>query len=178
MARIAGLGHVGLFVRDLEREKAFYVGVLGMQVADELPDRGIVFLTTDPEREHHELLLARTDDAAQNNAAIQQVSFRCDDLADLVEFYQMLRDDDDIQIEMTVTHGTAVGVYFFDPQGVRCEVYWNTGVWAKQPFLSDVDLTVRPVERLREQLLAFAHEHAETGFVDAHYQQDGYLDLV
>jgi catechol 2,3-dioxygenase-like lactoylglutathione lyase family enzyme len=178
MARVAGLGHVGLYVENLDREREFYVDELGMQVTDELPDKGIVFLSSDPEREHHELLLAQANDIPRDAAAIQQVSFRCDDLADVVDFYDRLSKRSDVEIEMSVTHGNAVGVYFSDPDGIRCEVYWSTGIWAKQPFLSDVDLTVRPLETLRESILEFARAHADTGFVDAHYQSDGYLDLV
>lgn len=32
MARVTGLGHVGIYVQDLERMVAFYRGVMGMQV--------------------------------------------------------------------------------------------------------------------------------------------------
>jgi catechol 2,3-dioxygenase-like lactoylglutathione lyase family enzyme len=39
---IARLGHVGLHVRDLETQKAFYRDILGLTVSDEDPEMGLV----------------------------------------------------------------------------------------------------------------------------------------
>ena len=54
---IAKLGHVGLHVHDLEKEKAFYRDIVGLTVTDEDPGMGMVFMSARPEEEHHELLL-------------------------------------------------------------------------------------------------------------------------
>ena len=43
-----------------------------------------------------------------------------------------------------MTHGNAIGVYFPDPEGNRCEVYWPTGLQARQPFALAIDLDQEP----------------------------------
>jgi catechol 2,3-dioxygenase-like lactoylglutathione lyase family enzyme len=44
MPKVASLGHLGFYVRDMERSVAFYRDILGMQVSDRSP-RGAVFMT-------------------------------------------------------------------------------------------------------------------------------------
>ena len=53
MARVVGLSHVGLFVRDLQQSKDFYTRTLGLKVAYESP--GAVFLSFGVQ--HHDLAL-------------------------------------------------------------------------------------------------------------------------
>ena len=58
MPKVTSLGHLGFYVRDIERSVAFYRDILGMQVSDRSP-RGAVFMTAqDRTAEHHELYLA------------------------------------------------------------------------------------------------------------------------
>lgn len=45
---------------------------------------------------------------------------------------------------MTVSHGNAIGVYFFDPEGNRVEVYWQTGLEAKQSFIEPINMEADP----------------------------------
>jgi catechol 2,3-dioxygenase len=59
MARVLGLGHVGIYVRDLERMVAFYRDVLGMQITKQNWRAGAVFLSADPEAVDHEIALMR-----------------------------------------------------------------------------------------------------------------------
>ena len=56
---IARLGHIGIHVLDLEKQKAFYRDILGLAVSDEDPELGMVFMSSRPDDEHHELLLCR-----------------------------------------------------------------------------------------------------------------------
>src|SRR5207253_5967180 len=66
MARVTGLGHIGIYVRDLERMVAFYRDLMGMRVTKQNWRAGIVFLSADAESVDHELALlrgrARADD--------------------------------------------------------------------------------------------------------------------
>lgn len=133
---IAELGHVGLYVTDLERQQAFYRDVLGLTVTDADLDAGLVFMSSRPDVEHHELLLCHV---ADRSSSVQQVSFRCESLDDVTRFHRRFVDEG-VTIERTVTHGNAVGVYFEDPEGNRCEVYWQTGREARQPFAVKLDL--------------------------------------
>ena len=55
MAQIEGLGHVGIYVHDLMVQRDFWSRVMGLRIADEdLEGRGMVFLSSHPEDEHHE----------------------------------------------------------------------------------------------------------------------------
>src|SRR5215470_2005833 len=59
MARVTGLGHVGIYVQDLERMVAFYRDVMGMQVTKQNWRAGVVFLSAHPQRVDHEIALMR-----------------------------------------------------------------------------------------------------------------------
>ena len=48
---VARLGHVGIHVHDLEKEKVFFRDVVGLQVTDEDPNLGMVFMRAQPEEE-------------------------------------------------------------------------------------------------------------------------------
>ena len=65
-------------------------------------------------------------------------------------------------LDRVVTHGNAIGVYFLDPEGNRCEVYWNTGLEARQPFGVAVDLDESEDEVMRKVRLA-VEEFGTTG---------------
>jgi catechol-2,3-dioxygenase len=164
MPSIARLGHVGLHVDDLEQQKEFYRDVLGLTVTDEAPGAGMVFMSARPSEEHHELLLCKGRTAPRDARLVQQVSFRCDRLQDVQEYYRRFRDRQ-IPIDMTVSHGNAVAIYFYDPEGNRCEVYWGTGLEARQPYLVGLDLD-KPADVLMQEIEASVRKYGDTGYVD------------
>src|ERR671919_1192327 len=101
MPRVTSLGHVGLYVRDIERSKAFYRDILGLKISDENPKTGSAFMTArDRLEEHHELLLVP---GREDGKVVQQISFRCSSLADLKEFYRLLLERN-VPIVRTVSH--------------------------------------------------------------------------
>jgi catechol-2,3-dioxygenase len=110
------------------------------------------------------LLLCGGRTAPPGTLLVQQISFRCNALDDIVEYSRRFHEQC-VPIDMEVTHGNAVAVYFYDPEGNRCEVYWNTGLSARQPFLERVDLT-QPAESLQAQIAALVAEFGATGHVD------------
>jgi catechol-2,3-dioxygenase len=139
MPKVTSLGHVGLYVKDVERSVNFYRDILGLQVSDRSP-RGSVFMTAqDRLAEHHELLIVPGRKEGTDNT-LQQMSFRCARLADVKEFYRVFLEHR-VPIQRTVTHGNAVSIYFEDPDGNSVEVYWPTGIDVPQPFGQPVDLT-------------------------------------
>ena len=143
MPRVTSLGHVGLYVRDIERSKAFYRDILGLEISDENPQTGSTFMTAKGRlKEHHELLLVP---GREDGKIVQQISFHCASLADVKEFYQLLLKRK-VPIIRTVSHGNAVGVYFQDPDGNQVEIYWQTGLDWPQPFGKHVDLTASDEE--------------------------------
>ena len=58
---------------------------------------------------------------------------------------------EDVEIERIVSHGNALGMYFFDPEGNRIELYYKTGFPVPQPHGEPVDL-----ESSEESLLEIA----------------------
>lgn len=143
MPQVTSLGHVGLYVRDIERSKTFYRDILGLTVSDENPKTGSAFMTARGRlKEHHELLLIP---GREDGKVLQQISFRCASLADVKAFYRLFRERN-VPIIRSVSHGNAVGLYFEDPDGNQVEVYWPTGIDWPQPFGKAVDLTATDEE--------------------------------
>jgi catechol-2,3-dioxygenase len=136
MPKVSRLGHVGLFVTDPEIMLDFYANFLGMTVTDR--DERRVFLSSRPQDEHHELLLAKN---AERHTDPQQLSFVVDSLADLRTFYAQIVERG-YSIDHVNNHGNAIGCYFRDPEDNRVEVYWHTGIDWPQPFSEPVDLTL------------------------------------
>jgi catechol-2,3-dioxygenase len=165
--RVVELGHVGLRCHDVAKQLAFYTEVIGLSVTDHDEELGIWFLSSRPDVEHHELLLATGRDVPTDGRLIQQISFRCAELDDVVGFYAEFRKRS-VPVDMVVSHGNAVGVYFYDPEGNRCEVYWQTGLEARQPFVQKIDLDQDP-ETLMEFVRASVEKYGDTGVTDGDY---------
>jgi catechol-2,3-dioxygenase len=139
MPRVTGLGHVGIYVRDLERMVAFYRDLLGMQVTKQNWRAGVVFLSADPQAVDHEIALMRGRPAADEPKLIQQISMRVSTLDDLRAFRRKLVADG-YRIESVVNHASAIGCYFFDPEGNRTEVFWVTGRPCWVPTANPIDI--------------------------------------
>lgn len=139
MPRVTGLGHVGIYVRDLERMVAFYRDVMGMQITKQNWRLGIVFLSADPESVDHEIALMRGRPSAEDPHLIQQISMRTASLDDLRAFHRRLRADG-YRIERVVNHASAIGCYFFDPEDNRTEVFWLTGRASWVPVATPIDI--------------------------------------
>lgn len=140
---IVELGHTGLWVHDLAVMRDFYTRVLGLSVTDEDPDLGMVFLSSRPDVEHHEMVLAAGRTAPIGALQMHQISWRVDSLETLLEFRRRF-DAEGVPLQQVVTHGNAFGIYFFDPEHNRGEVYWSTGVEVRQPFRKSIDLDQEP----------------------------------
>ncbi len=150
MPRVVGLSHVGIFVRDLQKSKDFYTRVLGLTVTDE-NDR-FVFLSAQPEHEHHELALIAGREAPPGTTVVQQISFRCPTLADVREYYQRVVEQG-IPIQRQSNHIIALGLYILDPDNNPVEVFWDTGWRYPQPFNSPIDFSL-PEEEILAQARA------------------------
>ena len=55
MLAVKELGHVGLYCTDVQKSQDFYTRILGLTVTDAHPEGHIIFLSAQPESEHHEL---------------------------------------------------------------------------------------------------------------------------
>jgi catechol 2,3-dioxygenase-like lactoylglutathione lyase family enzyme len=139
MARILGLGHVGIFVRDLDRMLAFYRDFLGLTLTKQDWRWGIVFLSADPAAVDHEIALVRGRPADDDPHLIHQISLRVDSLESLRDYHRRLVAGG-YRIDQVVCHGSALGCYFFDPEGNRTEVFWLTGYPCWVPAAEPIDL--------------------------------------
>lgn len=149
MPGIVELGHTGLWVTDLDRMRAFYTQLMGLTVTDEDPEIGIVFLSSRPDVEHHEFVLQRGRTAAPGAKLTHQISWRLDSIEALVDCHRRFREAG-VSVQQEVTHGNALGIYFFDPEGNRNEVYWLTGAEVPQPFRKSIDLDL-PLEQILDE---------------------------
>jgi catechol-2,3-dioxygenase len=156
MARVLGLGHVGIYVRDLERMVAFYRDVMGMRVTKQNWRAGVVFLSADPESVDHEIALmgGRSDPADPH--LINQISMRVGSLDDLRVMRKRLVAEG-YRIEGVVNHASAIGCYFFDPEGNRTEVFWVTGRPCWVPTATPIDID-RPDEAVLADVDRVWHE--------------------
>jgi catechol-2,3-dioxygenase len=148
MPHVTGLGHIGLYVRDVPKMAAFYRDFLGMQVTKEAPDGRAVFLSSDPEQVDHEIALM-TDPSGATTQNIQQISMRVPSFEDLQEFHRRILADPELRIDQVVTHLSSVSCYFFDPEGNRTEVFWLTG----RPSWVMVGVPI-DLQRSKEEVLA------------------------
>jgi catechol 2,3-dioxygenase-like lactoylglutathione lyase family enzyme len=158
MPRVTQLGHTGIYVDDLARMRDFYTRVLGLTVTDEDEERGMVFLSSRPDQEHHELVLMRGRKAPPDARLIQQISWHVGSVDDLLAFHQLLGAEG-VTVEREVTHGIALGIYFLDPEGNRIEVYWPTDQRVPQPFGRAIDLD-QPAEAVLAQAQALLPDTA------------------
>ena len=146
---IAELGHVGVWDDDLDLMRSFYNDMLGLSVTDEDLDKGIIFLSARPETEHHEFVLARGRRSPADVKVIQQISFRVDSVESLLDFHHRFKVAG-VKVQQEVTHGDAYGIYFWDPEGNRVEVYYRVPLDVRQPFRKDLNLDQSPKDVLAE----------------------------
>ncbi|MFQ6031136.1 MAG: VOC family protein [Dehalococcoidia bacterium] len=151
MPQTTGLGHVGIYAEDFMGQRDFYTRVMGLKIADENLERGMCFMSTDPVAEHHEFVIMKGREADADTKVIQQISFKVPTIQDLREYKAKLEAEENVTIERIVSHGNAFGMYFFDPEGNRIELYYRTGMPVPQPHGDLIDL-----DRTDEELLADA----------------------
>ncbi len=148
MLAVKELGHVGLYCTDVQKSLDFYTRILGLTVTDEHPEGHIIFLSAQPDEEHHELALCPGRDAPAGARVVQQVSFIVENLSDLKRFYALLKSEG-VKIRSVVTHGIALAIYFYDPDDNVVEIYAKTPYKVPQPYSEDVDLDLDDEELMR-----------------------------
>jgi catechol 2,3-dioxygenase-like lactoylglutathione lyase family enzyme len=86
-----GVDHLAIVSDDMPAAMDFYTRVMGLQIADENLDRGIVFLSANPAEEHHEFVLARGRDVPKGAKVVQQISFKVGSPQDIREYHERLQ---------------------------------------------------------------------------------------
>ncbi len=137
-AKVTGLGHIGFYVRDLELMMDFYGNFMGMKLTKVGPLGA--FFSADPEACDHEIALINGRDSLEDPRWIQQISMRVDSLDDLRDFKRRILEKG-YQLDRIVSHASAIGCYFRDPENNPTEVFWLTGhtSWAQVGIPIDID---------------------------------------
>lgn len=152
-ARVVGLGHVGIYVRDLERMSAFYRDFLGMTLTK--TNGNAAFFSSDPSRSDHEVVLVKGRPTTEDPRLINQISLRVPTLNDLREFARRIRAEG-FKIQRLVTHVSAIGCYFGDPEGNITEIFWLTGLPSWVNIAVPID-----IERTDAEVMADIHRYWE-----------------
>ena len=124
MPQIRGLSHVVLYVNDLDKMVKFYTEMLGL-VKYRVNAGRMVFLTSDPSKEDHELAL--TTGREGQSRLIAHIAWKVDKPSEVKEFYEKFKAQG-VPIDHCVSHaytefGNTVSCYFLDPEANRLEVY-------------------------------------------------------
>ena len=137
-AKVNGLGHIGFYVKDLELMKEFYGNFMGMTLTKVGPLGA--FFSANPEACDHEIALINGRTSLDGPELIQQISMRVDTLDDLRDFKKRINEHG-YTLERIVTHASAIGCYFKDPENNTTEVFWLTGhtSWAQIGIPIDID---------------------------------------
>ena len=137
-AKVNGLGHIGFYVHDLDLMKDFYANFMGMTLTKVGPLGA--FFSADPEGVDHEIALISGRRSVEDPHWIQQISMRVDSLDDLRDFKRRILERG-YQLDRIVSHASAIGCYFRDPENNPTEVFWLTGYqsWAQIGIPIDID---------------------------------------
>jgi catechol 2,3-dioxygenase len=119
---IQRVGHVVLKMRDLDKAKAFYQGVLGMKIGNE-SERGIFFRFGDY---HHDIAVFKTTPDADAPKAEQVGLVHVALVTDGVETVRAMYDrckEMGVEIVGTNDHAITKSLYIKDPEGNTIEIY-------------------------------------------------------
>lgn len=126
--QLGKIGHVALYVSDLDQSMRFYRDILGFQVSDTYGDDmmpgGAVFLRCNPD--HHGIALFKATEANPAGAGLHHLAFEVPALDDVVRARAHLRASGiPIDFDGRRRAGVQIAVEFRDPDGHRLEIYWG-----------------------------------------------------
>ena len=130
--KLRGLSHVFLFVTDIEKSRAFYRDVLGLEVLEEDPDHGGTFLaipgsthivdmvpTAGPKPEPPKMEKGYRPKPGVGHMAFHVASH--EDLRDA--YFELL--DKGVNVFAKADHKSQQSVYFLDPDNNVLELCWE-----------------------------------------------------
>lgn len=128
MIKLKQTGHVALVVGDVEKSKAFYHELLGMEIREEDPNHGGTFLGVGDHGHNVDLF---PHEAVSDQQLTELAGQRMHHLAlqvateeDLHDAYRTLKEAG-VHIESTMAHESQHSIYLKDPDGNRVEIYWE-----------------------------------------------------
>ncbi len=134
--------HVGFYVKDLAKMRAFYSRILGLVATDEGVARGhkLVFMSREV-HEHHQIVLVEGRTGSLDEKVINQISLRAEKLDDLRGLWDAVKREPDVTDINPTDHGNAWSLYFRDPEKNRVEVFVDSPWYVEQPRVEPLDLT-------------------------------------
>lgn len=129
--QIGKIGHVALYVSDIERSTRFYRDILGFEVSDVYEENtmpgvadGAVFLRCSPD--HHGVALFKRTAEHPAASGLHHLAFEVPTLDDVVRARAHLREHAvPIDFEGRRRAGVQIAVEFRDPDDHRLEIYWG-----------------------------------------------------
>jgi catechol 2,3-dioxygenase len=124
------IGHLALYVQDLQRSARFYTEVLGFQVSDVYAEDagmlagGAVFVRLNAD--HHGIALFKASKENRHGAGLHHIAFEVSTLDEVLRVRDHLRKHDvRIHFEGRRRAGVQLAVEFQDPDGHNLEIYWG-----------------------------------------------------
>jgi catechol 2,3-dioxygenase len=132
MMKLQRLGHVVLRVADIERSKKFYMDVLGLDLVEQDPAHGGVFLGLGDFGHVIDLLPSSAPNAGgpyaditnRDGLGLHHFAFAMESEEALKQGYFTLVDQG-VRILGALEHESQQSVYFPDPDGNVLEIYWE-----------------------------------------------------
>lgn len=124
------IGHLALYVQDLERSAKFYTEVLGFRISDVYAEDGgqlaggAVFVRLNAD--HHGIALFKATKDYRPGAGLHHIAFEVSSLDEVLRVRNHLRRHDvPIHFEGRRRAGVQLAVEFRDPDGHNLEIYWG-----------------------------------------------------
>ena len=121
------MGHIGIFVKDVEKSKKFYTEILGFKVSD-VNEQGIVFLRRGTD--HHDTVLVPLPKESQGSvqakrSEIQQIAYEVDRVEDLREALKFMQEKGVTIVSGLRRRGPGndTTVDFLDPDGNNIQFF-------------------------------------------------------
>ncbi len=150
---IQRLNHAVLYVRDLERTKAFYTEVLGFRIVNEIPGMGAFFQAPGSTNDHDLGTFAIGDGAGPSAAGratvgLYHLAWEIDTLAELQRLAEVLSAHG--ALVGASDHGTTKSLYAHDPDGLELEVAWVVPLDLLDQAAVDSRSSIRPLDLAAE----------------------------
>lgn len=128
--RLNKIGHLALYVRDLQQSAAFYTTVLGFQISDIYPEDagllpgGAVFMRLNAD--HHGIALFQATQEHRPGSGMHHLAFEVSTLDEVLRARDHLNQHNvRIHFEGRRRAGVQLALEFQDPDGHNLEIYWG-----------------------------------------------------